>query len=128
MMKDSVNQQRADKFLWTVRIFKTRGLSTDACKKGRVMIDGHPIKPARNIKNGDVIEIKKPPVIYTYKVLNQPKNRIPARLVSEFIADLTSPEELARLEMRDTFFIRREKGKGRPTKKERRLIDKIKRK
>jgi ribosome-associated heat shock protein Hsp15 len=117
---------RADKFLWAVRLFKTRSQATDACKKGRVLIDEIEIKPSRSVKKGDLIILKKPPVNYRYRVVDYPKNRVSAKLVENFIEDLTSEEELAKLEMGDSFFIKRDRGAGRPTKKERRLIDKLK--
>ncbi len=119
---------RIDKFLWSVRIFKTRSLATDACKKGRVLIDGQPVKASRLVKANEEIEIKKPPVVYTYKVIAFPKSRVGAKLVPEYITDLTSEEELLKLQKTDSFFIKRDKGTGRPTKKERRLLDKMKRK
>ena len=119
---------RIDKFLWSVRIFKTRSLATDACKKGRVLIDGQPVKASRLVKANEEIKIKKPPVVYTYKVIAFPKSRVGAKLVPEYITDLTSEEELLKLQKTDSFFIKRDKGTGRPTKKERRLLDKMKRK
>lgn len=117
---------RADKFLWAVRLFKTRSLATEACKKGRILIDEFEIKPSRAVKRGDLITVKKPPVNYRYRVLDCPKNRISAKLVETFIEDITPEEEMAKLDMADSFFIKRDRGAGRPTKKERRLIDKIK--
>jgi ribosome-associated heat shock protein Hsp15 len=117
---------RADKFLWAVRLFKTRSLATEACKKGRILIDDIEIKPSRTVKKGDLIILKKPPLNYRYRVVDYPKNRVSAKLVENFIEDLTSEEELAKLEMGDSFFIKRDRGTGRPTKKERRFIDKLK--
>lgn len=116
---------RADKFLWAVRLYKTRSLSAEACKKGKVLIDDIEIKPSRNIKTGDVILLKKPPVNYTYRVIGSPKNRVSAKLVDQYIEDITPEEELAKLELVDSFFIKRDRGAGRPTKKERRIIDKL---
>ena len=114
---------RADKFLWSVRLYKTRSLSGEACSKGKVTMNGSPVKPSRPVKENDILEIKKPPVTYTYKVIALPKNRIPAKQVSDYIVNLTTPEELKKLEKMDSFFIRRDRGSGRPTKKERRLLD-----
>ncbi len=119
---------RIDKFLWSVRIFKTRSLATNACKKGRVLIEGQPVKASRFVKVNEEIDIKKPPVVYTYKVKDFPKSRVGAKLVPEFITDLTSEEELLKLQKTDSFFVTRDKGAGRPTKKERRLLDQMKRK
>ena len=119
------NHIRIDKFLWFVRIYKTRALAIDACKKGRIIINNIPLKPSRIIKSGELIFVKKPPVVYSYFVKNFPKSRISPKLVKDYIDDVTSPEELKKLEMQDTFFLRRDKGVGRPTKKERRDIDKI---
>lgn len=116
---------RADKFLWSVRIFKTRSLSGEACSMGRVKINGVAVKPSRQIKLNEVIEIKKPPVVYTYKVTGLPGSRVSASLVPDFIMDLTSPDEILKLKNQDTFFMTRDPRTGRPTKKERRLIDKL---
>jgi len=119
-------QPRIDKYLWSVRVFKTRSMATEACKKGRVKIDGQQVKPSRTVKQGEEIEVKKPPVLYTYKVLEFPKNRVAAKLVPAYSEDLTSEEEMGKLKMQDDFFVKRDKGMGRPTKKERRIIDKLK--
>ena len=116
---------RADKFLWSVRLYKTRSLSGEACSKGKVTMNGSPVKPSRPVKENDILEIKKTPVTYTYKVTALPKNRISAKQVSDYIVNLTTPEELKKLEKMDSFFIRRDSGSGRPTKKERRLLDNI---
>jgi ribosome-associated heat shock protein Hsp15 len=119
------SHKRIDKFLWAIRVFKTRSLATEACKKGKILIDGIPLKASRIVKQNDVLEIKKPPVVYSYVVKDFPKSRVSAKLVSEFVQDITSPEELSKLEMSDSFFIKRDRGTGRPTKKERRNIDKL---
>ncbi len=120
-------EQRIDKFLWSVRIFKTRALSAEACKKGKVIIDDIEAKPSKTVKAGDMISVKKPPVNYSYKVLDVPKNRVSAKLVENYIDDQTPENELEKLKMSDSFFIKRDRGAGRPTKKERREIDKLKR-
>jgi ribosome-associated heat shock protein Hsp15 len=125
-MSIDVNHSRIDKFLWFVRIFKTRTLAIEACKKGRVIINGVPVKPSRIIKLGENIDVKKPPVVYSYIAKDFPKSRISPKLVENYIDDVTSPEELKKLEMQESFFIKRDRGMGRPTKKERRDIDKIK--
>lgn len=119
------NNSRIDKFLWSVRLFKTRSLATEFCKKGRISIDNMPVKPSRIIKTGEKIILYKPPVSYSYKVIAIPKSRVSAKLVKDFIEDKTSPEELNKLQLQDNFFIKRDRGAGRPTKKERRIIDKL---
>jgi len=124
MKEDS--QKRIDKFLWGVRVFKTRALATEACKKGKIHIDGIPAKASRLVKQGDIIEVKKPPVVYTYIAKDVPKSRISAKLVNEYIEDITSPEELKKLEVNESFFVKRDRGTGRPTKKDRRTIDNLK--
>ena len=116
---------RIDKWLWAVRIFKTRNQASEACRKGRILIDGMEVKPSRNIKIGDTLFIRKLPVIYTIRVKDLVENRLPAQRVGEFVEDLTSPEELGKLKLKDMVFFKRDRGAGRPTKKERRLLDDI---
>ena len=114
---------RIDKYLWAVRIFKTRSLAAEACKKGRVSIDGMHVKPSRSVSEGDVIEVKKMPVIYSYRVKEPIEKRVGAKLVDQHVENITPREELQKLEMQDDFYIKRDLGAGRPTKKERRLLD-----
>lgn len=114
---------RIDKYLWAVRLYKTRTLATEACKKGRVSMDDMPAKPSRTVTTGDVIEVKKMPVVYSYRVKDPIEKRVGAKLVDQFVEDITSQEELQKLEMQDDFFVKRDRGAGRPTKKERRLLD-----
>lgn len=118
-------ETRIDKYLWSVRIYKTRSQSLEACKKGRALLNGISAKASKLVKTGDLLEVKKPPVTYSYKILGIPKSRISAKLVPDFLEDITSEEELQKLRMADDFFIRRDRGTGRPTKKERRIIDKL---
>ena len=114
---------RIDKWLWAVRIFKTRTIAADACKLGRVTIGGQNVKASREIKVGDVIEVKKPPVTYSFKVLALAENRMGAKLVPGFLENVTPKEQLEVLELnRMNGFINRAKGLGRPTKKDRRDI------
>jgi ribosome-associated heat shock protein Hsp15 len=120
------NNSRIDKYLWSVRLFKTRSLSTETCKKGRVSIENITVKASRLVKTGEIIKITKPPVTYSYKVMAIPKSRLSAKLVNDYIENLTPREELDKLLLQDNFFIKRDRGAGRPTKKERRLIEKIK--
>jgi ribosome-associated heat shock protein Hsp15 len=119
------SQKRADKFLWAIRVFKTRALATEACKKGKILIDGIPAKASRLVKKGNTIEVKKLPVVYSYIVKDIPKSRVSAKLVIDFVQDITSPEELKKLRQNESFFVKRDRGTGRPTKKERRTIDKL---
>ena len=116
---------RIDKYLWAVRIYKTRTLATEACKKGRVSVDDMPAKPSRMVSAGDVIEIRKMPVLYSYRVLDPIEKRVGAKIVEDYVEDITPAEELMKLEMQDDFFVKRDRGTGRPTKKERRLMDDI---
>ena len=117
---------RIDKWLWAVRIYKTRSQAAEACKKGRILIDGIPVKASRIVKLEDIVVVRKLPVIYTYKVKGLISKRVSAKVAVENYEDLTSVEELNKLKINDDFFVKREKGTGRPTKKERRTLDKIK--
>ncbi len=110
---------RIDKWLWATRVFKTRSLATDACRLGRVTIDGMNVKPSRMVHTGDVISVKKPPVTFTFKVIGITQNRVGAKLVPEYLENLTTPDQYELLEMvRIGGFVDRRKGLGRPTKKE----------
>ena len=116
---------RIDKFLWAVRLYKTRGMASDACRMNRILINGAAVKPSRDITGGDLITVRKPPITYLYNVIMPVENRQPAKLVSNYIEDLTSDTEKAKLEIRQPAPVGyRKKGTGRPTKKERRIIDK----
>ncbi len=114
---------RIDKWLFAVRIYKTRALATDACRRGRVLVNGIPAKPSKELRTGDKVTVRKLPVIYNFNVKGLTDKRVAARLVSEFLEDLTTPEELNKLNIRESFFIKRDRGTGRPTKKERRDIE-----
>lgn len=117
-------EERVDKWLWAMRLFKTRTIATDACKKGRVTIGGSAVKPSRTIKVGDVIDVKKPPVTYTFRVLKLSNNRLGARLVPEHLENLTPPSQYELLEMtKISGFVDRRKGLGRPTKREGRKLN-----
>jgi ribosome-associated heat shock protein Hsp15 len=118
---------RVDKFLWAVRIFKTRSLASEACQKGRVIINNVQVKPSRIITAKETIIVKKLPVIYSFIILEPIENRVGAKLVPEYLKDITPEEEKAKLINKElTFYGYRDKGSGRPTKKERRNIDKLK--
>ncbi len=114
---------RIDKWLWSTRIFKTRTLASDACKLGRVTIQGQNVKPSRTIKVGEKVSVKKPPVTFTFEVIGIPANRVGAKLVPEYLKNITTPDQYELLEMaRISGFVRRQKGLGRPTKKDGREI------
>ena len=115
---------RIDKWLWAVRLYKIRSLATEACKKGRVQIQGTAVKPSRVVKTGDIIQIKHPPVVYSFKVLAPAQNRMNARLVPEFMENVTTADQLELIELgKLAAKTARERGTGRPTKKERRDMD-----
>lgn len=110
---------RIDKWTWAVRIFKTRTIATDACKKGRVTIGGRPVKPSRPLKVGEVVEVRKPPVTYSFKVLALTQNRLGAKLVPDYMENVTPKSQLDLLDVvKISGFIDRRKGLGRPTKRE----------
>lgn len=114
-----LQEERIDKWLWATRIFKTRSMATDACKKGRVMVDGVCIKPSRNIKIGDTISVRKPPVTYTFEVTGLTEARIGAKLVPQYLINKTTKDQYELLDMvKISGFVNRQKGLGRPTKKE----------
>ena len=114
---------RIDKYLWAVRLFKTRTLATEACKKGRVTLGDAPVKASRMVSTGDGIEVKKMPVVYRYRILDPIEKRVGAKIVDRYVEDITPEEELHKLDLQDDFFVKRDRGAGRPTKKERRLLD-----
>lgn len=115
---------RLDKWLWAVRIYKTRSDAAEACRTNRVLVNGAYVKPSREVKVGEVVSVKKMPVTYTFRVLNLVSSRQPAKNVPEYAQNITPQEELDKLNIpRETIFIVRDRGTGRPTKKERREID-----
>lgn len=119
-----MNEARIDKWLWAARIFKTRSVAANACKTGRVTVNGTNAKPARMIKVGEVIHVKKPPVTYSFKVLQCIEQRVGAKLVSDIYENVTDAKQYELLEMsRISGFVDRARGTGRPTKKDRRAID-----
>ena len=110
---------RIDKWLWAMRIFKTRTVATEACKKGRVLMGGVAVKPSRTIKEGDIINVRKPPVTYSFRVKALAQNRLGARPVPDYMENITPKSELDLLDVvRISGFIDRRKGLGRPTKRE----------
>ncbi len=119
-----MSEARIDKWMWAARIFKTRTIAAEACKKGRVSINGTQAKAARTVKAGDVIQVRKPPVTYSFKVLQPIEKRVGAKLVPEVMENVTTPDQYELLEMsRISGFVNRAKGTGRPTKKDRRNLE-----
>ena len=117
-------EARIDKWLWAVRLYKTRSLATDACKNGRITINGTAVKPSKTVHEGDTVTVRKPPVTYTFRVLQAIENRVGAKLVPEMLENLTPKEQYDILEMnRISGFVNRARGTGRPTKKDRRELD-----
>ena len=115
---------RIDKWLWATRVFKTRSLAADACKNGRVTINGINVKPSHIIKVGETISVKKSPITYSFKVLKCIEQRVGAKLLPEIYENVTDSKQYELLEMsRISGFIDRSRGTGRPTKKDRRAID-----
>ena len=115
---------RIDKWLWAARIFKTRSIAADACKNGRVVVNNANAKPSRPLKVGEVVNVRKPPVTYSFKVLKCIEQRVGAKLVPEIYENVTDPKQYELLEMsRISGFIDRQRGTGRPTKKDRRAMD-----
>ncbi len=120
------NEVRIDKWLWATRIFKTRTIAVEACKKGRVSIQNIPIKASRMIKVGEVIQVRKPPVTFSFKVLALTEKRMGAKAVPEYLENVTTPDQYEILELsRINGFVNRAKGTGRPTKKEGRELQKF---
>lgn len=115
---------RIDKWLWAARIFKTRSIAADACKNSRVTIGGQNVKPSHTVKVGEVVNVKKPPVVYSFKILKTIEQRVGAKLIPEIYENVTDPKQYELLEMsRISGFVDRARGTGRPTKKERRALD-----
>lgn len=118
-----MNEVRIDKWLWAVRIFKTRTVATEACKKGRVTVGGVAVKPSRPLKVGETVSVRKPPVTYSFRVLALTQNRLGAKLVPDYMENVTPQSELHLLDVvKISGFIDRRKGLGRPTKREGRQL------
>ena len=123
-MSTQANEARLDKWLWAARIYKTRTLAADACKNGRVMINGAQAKPSRMVKVGDEVSVKKSPITYTFRVKQTIEKRVGAKLIPDVLENVTSAEQYELLEMsRISGFVNRARGTGRPTKKDRRALD-----
>lgn len=119
-----MEEARIDKWLWAARIFKTRTIAADACKNGRVTIEGGNVKPSRMVKVGETVSVRKPPITYSFKILKTIEQRVGAKLLPEIYENVTAPEQYELLEMtRISGFVDRARGTGRPTKKDRRSLD-----
>lgn len=119
-----MDEVRIDKFLWSIRAFKTRSEAADACNGGKIRLNGGDVKPSKLVHRGDEIVVRKPPVTYTYRVKELVDKRQGAKLVSDFVENLTPEEELQKLHAPvETFFLKRDRGTGRPTKKDRRQME-----
>lgn len=119
-------EERIDKWLWAMRVFKTRTIATDACKKGRVMMGGNAVKPSRTVKEGDIIDVRKPPITYTFRVKAVRGNRLGAKLVPDYLENITPQSQYELLEMtRISGFVDRRKGLGRPTKRDSRELSRF---
>ncbi|MBP3202447.1 MAG: RNA-binding S4 domain-containing protein [Bacteroidales bacterium] len=117
---------RIDKYLWAIRVFKTRTEAAEACKGGKVKVGEGNAKPSRTVQEGDVIHVRKGAVNYVYKVIQPIENRVGAKLVENFALNLTPEEELEKLHAPvETFFLTRDRGAGRPTKKDRRDLERL---
>lgn len=120
------DQTRIDKWLWAVRIYKTRSIAAEACKKGHISIGSKSVKPAHIVRVGDVVNVRKAPITYSFRVLKAAENRVGAKLVPELMDNITPKEQYEILEMsKISGFADRMRGTGRPTKKERREIDRF---
>lgn len=118
------NEARIDKWLWAARIFKTRTIAAAACKKGQVSMNGTQLKASRTIKAGDVVSVRKPPITYSFRVLQPIERRVGAKLIPEILENVTTPDQYELLEMNKiSGFVGRAKGTGRPTKKDRRSLE-----
>lgn len=118
------NEARIDKWLWAARIFKTRSIAADACKNGRVTIGKMTVKPSHMVKVGETVSVKKPPITYSFRILQTIEQRVGAKLIPQVYENVTTPDQYELLEMnRISGFVDRARGTGRPTKKERRSLD-----
>lgn len=124
MKEQSFISARIDKWLWAARIFKTRAMAADVCKNGRVTVNGVSVKPSHVVKAGETVSVRKPPIIYSFKILKPIEQRVGAKLIPEIYENVTDSKQYELLEMsKISGFIDRARGTGRPTKKERRSLD-----
>ncbi len=118
---------RIDKWLWAVRVFKTRNQAADACRGGKVKVEGQKVKPSKEVTEGDVVEVQLGIFKKKLKILKAAKNRVSAKLVPDLAEDLTPAEEYEKMQLlRQLNYEKRDRGAGRPTKKERREIERLK--
>lgn len=123
---NTMDSTRVDKYLWAIRVFKTRADATDACRGGKVTVNGNEAKPSKEVKTGDTVSVRKGSIHYTYKVLSPLDKRQGAKEVAKYAENLTPQSELDKLRApTETFFIKRDRGAGRPTKKERRQMEEL---
>ena len=119
-----MEEARIDKWLWAARIFKTRSIAADACKNGRVTINGVNVKPSHTVKAGETVSVRKPPVTYSFRILKPIEMRVGAKVLPEIYENVTPDDQYELLEMnRISGFVDRARGTGRPTKKDRRAMD-----
>ncbi len=119
-----MSEVRIDKWMWATRIFKTRTIASEACKKNRIAVNGVNVKPSRMIKTGDIVSVRKPPVTYSFRVLDITEKRMGAKKVPQYLENITPAEQYEIMEMtKISGFVNRSKGLGRPTKKERRELE-----
>jgi len=117
-------EARIDKYLWTVRLYKTRSLAAEACKKGQIFVAGTAAKPSRVVRVGEEIKVKRPPILYSFKILQIPTGRLGAKLIADYLQNTTTPDQLQLLEiLKIDQKNNRMRGTGRPTKKERRNLE-----
>ena len=120
----TTDEARIDKWLWAARIFKTRTIAADACKNGRIAVNGTNVKPSRTVRAADVVSVRKPPVTYSFRVIKTIEQRVGAKMLPEIYENITPQDQYDLLEMnRISGFAGRARGTGRPTKKDRRQLD-----
>ena len=117
---------RIDKWLWVARIYKTRSQASNACRGGKVKINTKNIKPSKVLEGNEIITVQKKFIKETFKVINSNNSRINSKVKSDFVINLTPDEEYLKIKINNNYSIIRKKGLGRPTKKERRIMDKTK--
>ncbi len=118
------SEARVDKWLWAARIYKTRSIAADACKNGRITVNGANVKPSHMVKAGETVSVRKSPVTYSFRILQPIEQRVGAKLLPQVYENVTPPDQYELLEMtRISGFVDRARGTGRPTKKERRSLD-----
>ena len=124
--EEMAEETRIDKYLWAIRVFKTRSEATDACKGGKIKLNGADAKPSKAVRPGDTVRARKGAVTYTYRVIEPIEKRQGAKLVSQYAENITPQSELDKLKAPvETFFLKRDRGTGRPTKKDRRQMDSL---